>query len=103
MECLRLCFGTLLQNELQAVADEWNYHRIRNQKNLKLPTGKHNVLYFLPKIYGAKNYGKTVDVSNVQTCAQLFTENPELHSPQFKNLLDILLPGTKYPKDVDEA
>ena len=51
-DCLRLCFMHIIQKELDTVAHEWNTHRIRCSKNLTVPTGIPDELFFLPQIQG---------------------------------------------------
>lgn len=48
-ECLKFCFMDLLQNELHKVAKLWNTHRIRYSANGKSPSGRADILYFLPR------------------------------------------------------
>ena len=54
--CLRFCFMDLIQDELNRVALEWNLHRIRPSTNLESPSGKPDILYFLPELKGAQDY-----------------------------------------------
>lgn len=103
VECLRFCYGALLQCELQTILEEWNQHRIRKQKITELPAGKPNVLYFLPETVGSKDYGKREEITEVETCLNLYSVKSELYNPLFGNLVELLLPGTNYPSNANEA
>ena len=51
----------LLQKELNRVAQHWNLHKIRPSLNQESPSGRPDVLYFLPELNGVSNYLKSVD------------------------------------------
>ena len=48
MECLWLCFESVLQDELDKVKDHWNSHRIRPSGNGSV-SSVPDVLYYLPQ------------------------------------------------------
>ena len=53
-DCLRFCFAELLQEDLDAVKEYWNTHRIiRKSRNDTIP-GVPDVLYYLPEGRGGK-------------------------------------------------
>ncbi|XP_078328013.1 uncharacterized protein LOC144623471 [Crassostrea virginica] len=56
IECIRYCFLQLIDSELDGVARHWNEHRIRKCKNVDLPAGKPDVLYFQPETFLARDY-----------------------------------------------
>ena len=47
-DCLRFCFMTLLQQDLDSVRRHWNTHRIRPSAVAVCPPGVPDELYFLP-------------------------------------------------------
>ena len=72
-ECVKLCFMDLMQEELHRVVLEWNVHRIRPSTNLESPSGKPDILYFLPELKGAQDYSTPIDVDELKLqriCAQ---------------------------------
>jgi len=102
VECLRYCYGHVLQYELNTIAEEWNRHHIRKQKNSELPAGKPNVMYFLPEIFDTSDYGKPT-IQDVNTCLRLYSKMPEVHNPLFAELVELLFPGTGYPLNIEQA
>lgn len=56
IECTRFCFTNLIQRDFSRVAVMWNQHRIRSQPNVECPSGKPDVLYFLPALFGTRDY-----------------------------------------------
>ena len=50
--CLRYCFTTLIQNELDDVREIWNYHHISRSRQAVVPNGKPAILYDLPQETG---------------------------------------------------
>lgn len=51
-DCLRFCFLKLLQEELDKIAIEWNYHVIRRSRMAECPGGIPDQLYFIPQLQG---------------------------------------------------
>lgn len=47
-ECLKFCFMDVIQSELHSAALEWSVHRIQPSSNVESPSGKPDVLYFVP-------------------------------------------------------
>ena len=53
IESVRFCFTSLLQNELNQAVYLWNNHSIRRQNfHNECPSGKPNLLYHTPEIFG---------------------------------------------------
>lgn len=52
-DCLWFCFAELLQEDLDALKEHWNTHRIRKSRNDTTP-GVADVLYYLPEGRGGK-------------------------------------------------
>ena len=51
-ECLKFCFGIVIQKELDQVTRTHNSYRIRPQCNVETPSGKPDILYSVPEITG---------------------------------------------------
>ena len=56
IECLKFCFATLIQAELDRIAAHWNLHSIRVQKNTDIPNGKPDLMYFVPEAFGGRDF-----------------------------------------------
>ena len=75
VECLRFCFIPLLQQELNRVAQHWNLHKIRSFLNQESPSGRPDVLYFLPEVQGVSSYLKPVEDDELLVAEELCCEN----------------------------
>ena len=53
--CLKFCFMPILRDELHGAARLWNLHRILPSTNLESPSGRPDVLFFLPEVSGTRN------------------------------------------------
>ena len=56
LECLRYCFMSLIQRDLDAFVELWNLHRIRVQRHTEVPNGIPIVMYSQPEAYGTCDY-----------------------------------------------
>lgn len=65
---LQFCFLGLIQDELDDTVQVWNAHIVRPSKNLNVPSGKPNVMYALPELYGTQDYLSPVQVEDIQVC-----------------------------------
>jgi hypothetical protein len=61
----------LIQAELDRIANNWNMHVIRPQKNASIPSGKPDVMFFVPEIFGGHNFGKRIHQKDVKVCKEL--------------------------------
>ena len=50
-ECMWFCFNKLVQDDLDAVKDHWNSHRIRHSRHDTV-SGRPDELFFLPELHG---------------------------------------------------
>ena len=55
VDCLRFCFITLLQNDLDEMKTMWNNHFIRCQTNSEWPSGRPNLIHCTSPEFGARN------------------------------------------------
>ena len=51
-------FIPVLEREMKAFVENWNFHRIRRQKNTYLPDGIPDHIYHFPDKYGMEECGK---------------------------------------------
>ena len=65
-ECLKFCFMDVIQSELNRAALQWNVHRIPPSSNVESPSGKPDVLYFVPASAESQDYMTTVDIDKAE-------------------------------------
>lgn len=65
-EALKFCFFSLIQSDLEKLKNSWNHHKIRNSRNTSSPSGRPDLLYFLPNNYGAVNCGKQLTLNELE-------------------------------------
>ncbi|XP_035805796.1 uncharacterized protein LOC111571037 [Amphiprion ocellaris] len=65
---LQFCCMGLIQDELDDTASVWNAHSIRPSKNLNVPSGRPNVMYALPELYGTRDFLSAVEDEHVHLC-----------------------------------
>lgn len=63
IECLRFCYLPIIQEQLDIFVMNWNAHRIRAQRNLRIPHGIPDVLYYQPEIYESNEYSHPLPCS----------------------------------------
>ena len=71
--CMRYCFMELIQAELDRIAQHWNLHEIRSQRHSDIPSGKPELLYYVPEIFGGRDYGQSVDLDDLEICLELYS------------------------------
>ena len=74
VECLRFCYFNIIQEELNKVANQWNLHRIRPSNNAELPSGRPDVLYFLPRRQSPRSYEYEIDVDDLDIAEGGYSE-----------------------------
>lgn len=106
-ECLKFCFMDLIQMELHRAALEWNIHKIRPSTNLESPSGKPDVLYFLPELVNAQDYSTLVDTDEINIAETMCAVQPQPKGccSSFKELAEMIMvdEGLDTPSTVDEA
>ena len=103
-ECLQFCFMDALQTDLDRIAKHWNSHDIRQQKGYaERPSGKPDVMYFVPELTDGHNFRTYVDTEDVKVCIELYGEKKQTCSNAFKELINILKPNVQIPVHPDEA
>ncbi|XP_051170486.1 uncharacterized protein LOC127287539 [Leptopilina boulardi] len=89
IECLRYCFGKLIQDDMELTRKEWNEHRIRKQNNRDVAGGIPDEMFKWPENYGAVRCEKQLDLESLQ-CLKEYVEEPILISPVFNELVKLL-------------
>ena len=75
-ECLKFCFMQVLRDELYKFAEQWNLHRMRPSTNVESPSGRPDILYFLPEINGARNLITVVSLDDVEIAEPRYCNRP---------------------------
>ncbi|CAI5653177.1 unnamed protein product [Oreochromis niloticus] len=58
----------LIQDELDDAAQVWNTHSIRPSKNINIPSGRPNLMYTLPELYGTRDFLCPTEEEHVDLC-----------------------------------
>lgn len=103
IECLRFCFGPLIQDNLEIGKNEWNEHRVRRQNGIDSPSGIPNIMFYWPKKYGKRDSQQEVDRRNIETLLAEYGQVRILYKPDTKRLIDRLVPDVSVPCTAEEA
>ena len=86
---------------------EWNVHRIRPSANLESPSGKPDILYFLPELKGAQDYSTLIDVDETEIANHMCATRPQAKGccPSFKDLGEMIMEDERLdtPTTIDKA
>ena len=97
----------LIQSELHSVALEWNVHRIRPSTNLESPSGKPDVLYFLPTFLGVQDYCTPVHLEEIEIAEDMCAVQRQAKGccPSFKALAEMIMEDERLqtPSTADKA
>ena len=106
VECMRFCFISLLQTELDEMLSLWNSHRIRNVRNAECPPGKPDVLFHTARTQGVPNYSFPFSIEDLNLVKE-HTTQPCLFgcSEEYSELFFFLMRehGLSTPNSVDSA
>lgn len=111
VECLRFCFTQVLQSDLHRAVEHWNNHSIRPQNNRECPSGKPNMMYFLPEQFGTTDQSKALLFSedDVDEAANQYCEEGPKYgcSNEFVNVVELIIGNDienyQMPTTADEA
>ena len=92
VECLHYFFMEVIQTELDRIVQHWNLHEIRSQRHSDIPSGKNGLLYYVPEIFGGRDYGHHVDLDNLEICLDLYSSPEKMYSEDIEELAHCLLP-----------
>ncbi|OXU20226.1 hypothetical protein TSAR_015327 [Trichomalopsis sarcophagae] len=102
IDCLRYCFGNLIEQEIELTRKEWNEHRIRMQAGRSVAGGIPNDLYNLPEKFGARDCHQPLNKQHVNILLKKYTENPILYPKRFEDIAKII-GKQSIPSTVSEA
>lgn len=92
----------VIQAELDRIVQHLNLHEIRSQRHSDIPSGKPELLYYVPEIFGGRDYGHHVDLDNLEVCLDLYSSPKKMYSEDIEELAYCLLPHQK-PRNPDDA
>ena len=74
-------FIPVIQRECNIFLSNWNTHRIREQKNLLLPTGVPDHMFAVPEQYGSTQCGIPISPDHLREVAEVsgLLNSVELH------------------------
>ncbi|XP_078314648.1 uncharacterized protein LOC144619723 [Crassostrea virginica] len=65
---LQFCFMQMIQDEIDAIVEIWNTHRIRPYRNRITPSGRPTIMYSIPCLYGARSHLCEVTEEQINVC-----------------------------------
>ena len=107
VDCLRFCYMDLIRDELHRFARLWNNHRIRPSINCESPSGRPDLLYYLPEVSATQNFLVPIDNDDVIMCEEELCDMncTSSCSKEFCQLANIIMneESLMLPKDPMEA
>ena len=110
VNCLKFCFMPLIREELHRCAELWNLHRIRPQSsNPDSPSGRPDVLYFLPELNGKVSHAHDVTFDDIELAEEVFCAQHRVGMDTsfkvFQELAKMIMEdeGLSFPSNPDEA
>ena len=103
---VQFCFTNILQSELDKTADVWNAHRIRPSANESVPSGRPNVIFQAPAVWGAVDYLCPVDNDAMEVCEEHATFRSDIQCHQhIHNMCQDIIDREQVPAitDTDSA
>ena len=95
-----------MQKELHRVVLDWNFYRIRPSTTLESPSGKPDILYFIPDLKGAQDYSTLVDADEIEIGEDMCAMRPQAKGccPAFKDLAEMIMKDERLdlPTTIDE-
>ncbi len=80
IQSILFCYLDLLRHELNTIKTAWNTHRIRPSRHQTSPSGKPDVMFFMPHIYNTISYLQDVDMDVYSLLSELLTRNASAHN-----------------------
>ena len=83
----------LIQGELNKVAIHWNLHKIRPSHNVGSPSGRPDVLYYVPAWTNATDYRTEVDLDDIDVIDGVCCDrtSPIYCLEECRELIDIIM------------
>ena len=77
VEALKFSFCGIIQNDLDAVVDYWNNHKIRPSRLSESPDGRPAIIYELPERYDAQDYKFPVNSIDFDLAEREYSSPPK--------------------------
>lgn len=107
VECLKFCFMNMLRDELQRVARLWNVHKIRLSTNVESPSGRPDVLFFLPEVSNTSNFVSEVCLDELELAEERCCNRAPQSGccEEFAQLASIIMEeqNLQFPRTAEEA
>ena len=107
VECLKFCFMSILRDELHRAARLWNVHKIRPSTNVESPSGRPDVLFFLPEVSNSRNYITGVDLDELELAEERCCKRTPQSGccEEFVQLASMIMEekGLEFPRTAEEA
>lgn len=105
VECLKYCFMGLLKEELQRVAKNWNLHKIRPTRNPDSPSGRPDVLYFVPESVGVTDCKVMPNKDDVDISKELCDDEQSPLAIAFYELAEMIIEDEDFvqPQNAHDA
>ena len=62
--------NSIFQDDLDSMTDVWDSHIIRPSRNQNVPSGRPNVMFSVPELYGTENYMVPVEDDEIEVCSE---------------------------------
>jgi len=97
----------VLRDELHRAARLWNLHRIRLSTNVESPSGRPDVLFFLPEVSNKRNFLTDVDLDELEIAEERCCyRTPHIGCcDEFAQLASIIMAekDLQFPRTAEEA
>jgi hypothetical protein len=105
IQCIRFCYMALLSNQLAEIRQLWNIHYIRKSRNCCSPSGKPDMMYFMPDAYDTCDYLKPYITDDMEHVEGILCNDAPLCDDIYGELFTILVQeGNKdMPHSLEEA
>ncbi|KAJ8678184.1 hypothetical protein QAD02_013971 [Eretmocerus hayati] len=86
----------------ERIEEHWK-QLINHTKNLSVPCGIPDVMYYCPDKYGAEDCGKDVNLPMIDVLIADETIAPRLHDEDIEEFVQTIFPNSSPPKTIQEA
>ena len=80
----------ILRKELTDIANEWNCHLLSPNRH-STPSGKPEVIYFLPHLYGTTDHIISIKTAETDECVDITSAVPSDFSDEFGEFVGTLM------------
>lgn len=107
VEALKFCYYGLIQLHLDQVKHTWNHHKIRSTKYAESPSGRPDLMFFLPHNYNAIDCAFVFNADELELAESMYSKKPRAIPCQneFIELSNILMEeqNLQHPRSREEA